>query len=57
MLRVKGPIERTVQPGVDQQASWAQKSSQLQYGYKRHYLADAQEGLVLEPLMPMIAST
>lgn len=38
---------KVVKPGVDQQARWVKKGGKLQYGYKRHYLADAQQGLVL----------
>jgi transposase, IS5 family len=37
----------TLQPGVDQEARWVKKGSKLQYGYKRHYLAEAQESLVI----------
>jgi len=37
---------RELKPGVDQQAQWAKKGGKLQYGYKRHYLSEAQEGLV-----------
>lgn len=41
------PPTKKVQPGVDQQASWVKKGGKLQYGYKRHYLTDAQDGLVM----------
>jgi IS5 family transposase len=41
------PLDKTLQPGVDQEARWVKKGGKLQYGYKRHYLAEAQEGLVL----------
>ncbi len=41
------PVDKTLQPGVDQEARWVKKGGKLQYGYKRHYLAEAQEGLVL----------
>jgi IS5 family transposase len=43
----QGPMQRSVQPGVDQQASWVKKNGQLQYGYKRHYLAESQEGMII----------
>ncbi len=32
------PLDKTLQPGVDQEARWVKKSGKLQYGYKRHYL-------------------
>ena len=41
------PPTKEVKPGVDQQAAWVKKGGKLQYGYKRHYLAEGQEGLVL----------
>jgi IS5 family transposase len=41
------PPTKEVKPGVDQEAAWVKKGSKLQYGYKRHYLAEGQEGLVL----------
>jgi IS5 family transposase len=41
------PLTKSVQPGVDPEARWVKKGGKLQYGYKRHYLAEAQEGLVL----------
>jgi transposase, IS5 family len=41
------PLDKTRQPGVDQGARWVKKRGKLQYGYKRHYLAEAQEGLVI----------
>ena len=41
------PVDKTLQAGVDQEARWVKKGGKLQYGYKRHYLAEAQEGLVL----------
>ena len=41
------PPTKEVKPGVDQEAAWVKKGGKLQYGYKRHYLAEAQEGLVL----------
>jgi IS5 family transposase len=40
-------LDKTLQPGVDQEARWVKKGGQLHYGYKRHYLSDAQAGLVL----------
>ena len=40
------PPTKEVKPGVDQEAAWVKKGSKLQYGYKRHYLAEDQEGLV-----------
>jgi len=41
------PLTKESKPGVDPEARWVKQGGQLQYGYKRHYLADAQEGLVL----------
>ena len=41
------PPTKEVKPGVDQEAAWVKKCGKLQYGYKRHYLAEGQEGLVL----------
>ena len=41
------PLEKTSQPGVDQEARWVKKGGKVQYGYKRHYLADSQSGLVM----------
>ena len=41
------PLNKAPQAGVDQQARWVKKGGKLQYGYQRHYLADAQDGLVL----------
>jgi IS5 family transposase len=41
------PPTKEVQQGVDQEARWVKKGGKLQYGYKRHYLTDAQEGLVM----------
>lgn len=41
------PVDKTLQPGVDQEARWVKKGGKLAYGYKRHYLAEAQEGLIL----------
>ena len=41
------PLTKSVQSGVDQEARWVKKGGKLQYGYKRHYLAEAQEGLIL----------
>ena len=40
-------VGKVSSPGVDQEAQWVKKGSKLEYGYKRHYLADAKEGLVL----------
>ena len=40
------PIQKAPQPGVDTEARWVKKGGKLQYGYKRHYLADATEGIV-----------
>jgi IS5 family transposase len=45
--RQEPPLDKTLQAGVDQEARWAKKGGQLHYGYKRHYLSDAQAGLVL----------
>ena len=48
VLEVPGtPPTREVKPGVDQEAKWVKKGNKLQYGYKRHYLAAGQSGLVL----------
>ena len=41
------PLPKKDRPGVDQQAGWVKKGGKLQYGYKRHYLTDAQAGLVM----------
>lgn len=41
------PPTKAFQPGVDQQARWVKKGGKMQYGYKRHYLTDVQEGLVM----------
>jgi IS5 family transposase len=38
---------KEVKPGVDQEAAWVKKGGKLQYGYKRHYLAEEDEGMVL----------
>ena len=43
----EAPVKKATQPGVDEEARWVKKGGKLQYGYKRHYLAEAQEGLVL----------
>ncbi len=41
------PPTKEEKSGVDQEARWVKKGGKLQYGYKRHYLAEAQEGWVL----------
>jgi IS5 family transposase len=41
------PLPKEEKSGVDQEARWVKKGGKLQYGYKRHYLAEAKEGLVL----------
>ena len=41
------PPTKEAKPGVDLQASWVKKGSTLYYGYKRHYLADQETGMVL----------
>jgi IS5 family transposase len=41
------PPTKEVKPGVDQEARWVKKGSKLQYGYKRHYLAAEDTGIVL----------
>jgi hypothetical protein len=41
------PPTKEVKPGVDQEARWVKKGSKLQYGYKHHYLAAEDTGLVL----------
>ena len=41
------PPPKEVKPGVDQEAAWVKKGSKLQYGYKRHYLASEETGLVI----------
>ncbi len=38
------PPTKEEKSGVDQEARWVKKGGKLQYGYKRHYLAEAQEG-------------
>lgn len=40
-------VQKIAIGGVDQQAKWVKKGNKIQYGYKRHYLCDAKEGLVL----------
>jgi transposase, IS5 family len=42
------PRQRSLQPGVDKEAKWVKKGSQLQYGYKHHDLTAEDTGLVLE---------
>ena len=32
---------------MDKEAAWVKKGGMLQYGYKRHYLADSHDGLVM----------
>ena len=41
------PLDKTLQPSVDQEAAWVKKCDKLAYDYKRHYLAEGQGGLVL----------
>jgi transposase, IS5 family len=41
------PRQHALQPGVDREARWVKKGNKLQYGYKRHYLAAEDTGLVL----------
>jgi transposase, IS5 family len=41
------PRQRSLQPGVDKEAKWVKKGSQLQYGYKCYDLAEEDTGLVL----------
>ncbi|XWN34691.1 MAG: IS5 family transposase [Roseivirga sp.] len=41
------PLEEVKQKGVDQEASWVKRGNELYYGYKRHYLVEAETGLVL----------
>ena len=41
------PLPKKERPGVEQEARWVKKGGMLQYGYKRHYLTDAQSGLVM----------
>ena len=41
------PLTKEVRPGVDQEARWVKKGGKLHYGYKRHYLAAEETGLVL----------
>lgn len=40
-------VKSTAGSGGDKEASWVKKGSKLRYGYKRHYTADEQTGLVL----------
>lgn len=40
-------VSKSYQKGVDQEASWAKKGSNLCYGYKRHIAVDIDQGLVL----------
>ena len=41
------PPTKEVKPGVDKEAAWVKKGGKLQYGYKRHYLASEETGLVV----------
>jgi len=41
------PPTKEVKPGVDKEAAWVKKGGKLQYGYKRHYLASEDSGLVV----------
>ena len=41
------PPTKEEKSGVDQEARWVKQGGKLQYGYKCHYLAEAQEGLRL----------
>ncbi len=41
------PIAQQAKSGLDPEARWMKKGNKLQYGYKRHYLAADQTGLVL----------
>jgi transposase, IS5 family len=41
------PPTKDAKPGVDREARWVKKENKLQYGYKRHYLAAEDTGLVL----------
>ncbi|MEO1219370.1 MAG: IS5 family transposase, partial [Bacteroidota bacterium] len=40
-------VKSTAGSGGDKEAIWVKKGSKLRYGYKRHYTADEQTGLVL----------
>jgi transposase, IS5 family len=48
-LAPQGPAcrQHSLQPGVDKEAKWVKKGSQLQYGYKYHDLTAEDTGLVL----------
>lgn len=41
------PPTKELKSGVDQEAAWVKKGNKLQYGYKRHYLAAEETGLVI----------
>jgi transposase, IS5 family len=41
------PPTKKEKPGVDREARWVKKGNKLQHGYKRHYLAAEDTGLVL----------
>ena len=41
------PLKKELPASVDKEASWVKKNGKLLYGYKRHYLSDSREGLVL----------
>ncbi len=41
------PPTKALKPGVDPEARWVKKGNKLQYGYKRHYLAAEETGLVV----------
>ena len=41
------PLKKQLPASVDQEGSWVKKNGTLRYGYKRHYLTESKEGLVL----------
>ena len=49
MYSAENPEQLVEKPkkGVDQEGSWVKKGSQVRYGYKRHYAADKDTGLVV----------
>ena len=41
------PLKKKLPSSVDKQGSWVKKNGKLLYGYKRHYLTDNKESLLL----------
>ena len=41
------PLTKALKAGVDKAGRWVKKGDKLQYGYKRHYLAEERSGMVI----------